>query len=103
MENKDLIIQLIQQDLKHSQLTEGLRQMGLDDFGLYTLDILSIVAHLMNIPKEKITDRWAEIYGGFLDKAYQHEVADRGEELIPVAEKCYELLLACTKNENQIN
>lgn len=54
---------------------------------------MPIVAQLMNIPKEKITDRWAKIYDGFLDEAHQHEVSDLGEELIPVAEKCYLLYL----------
>jgi hypothetical protein len=103
MNNKDLILQLIQQDIKHNQLTEGLRQLGLDDNGLHCLDILTIVARLMDIPKGKVQDRWAEIYGSFLDETHKHPVSDLGEELKPVAEKCYEMLLACTEIENRIN
>lgn len=31
MQNENLIIQLIQQDLKHNKLIRGLLQLGLDD------------------------------------------------------------------------
>lgn len=103
MENKDLIIWLIQQDLKHSQLMQSLRQIGLDDGGLHTLDIMSIVARLMHVPEGKVSDLWGGIYGSFLDGATLHEVSYLGEELMPIAENCYELLLACTENENRIN
>lgn len=102
MKNKDLILQLIQQDLKHNQLTEGLRQIGLDDYGIYCLDIQPMVARLMGIEKEQVSDRWTEIYGSFMDHAHQTKISDRGEELIPVAQKCYEMLLACIEIENRI-
>ncbi|UTW67959.1 hypothetical protein KFE94_07540 [bacterium SCSIO 12643] len=102
MKNKDLILQLIQQDLKHNQLTEGLRQIGLDDYGRYCLDIQPMVAQLMGMEKEQVSDRWTEIYGSFMDNAHQTKTSDRGEELIPVAQKCYDMLLACIEIENRI-
>lgn len=54
MHNKALVIRLIQQDLKHSQLTEQLRQMGWDDGGLYALDLMTLVAELMEVPPTKM-------------------------------------------------
>ena len=53
MFDKSQIIHLIQQDLKHSQLTEALRNLGLDDGGLYSLDLMSLVAQLMQVPPEQ--------------------------------------------------
>ncbi|AEM69846.1 hypothetical protein Murru_0797 [Allomuricauda ruestringensis DSM 13258] len=68
MHSKLLAVRLIQQDLKHSQLTDALRQIGLDDGGLYALDLMTIVAELMEVPPAKM-ERFAEMYGGYLDQA----------------------------------
>lgn len=103
MENKQFVISLIQKDLKHNQLTEGLRHLGLDDAGLHSLDILPIVARLMGISNGDETDRWNNIYISFLDEAHKYPVSDLGEELYPVAEKCYEMLLACIEIDNQVS
>ncbi|WP_109830333.1 hypothetical protein [Reichenbachiella versicolor] len=92
MEQEKLIIQLIQQDLKHNQLTQGLIQIGLDHGGDYDLDILSIVAKLMGVPEENIDNRWIDIYVSFMCEAHKVAVLASGENLIPLAEQCYELL-----------
>nr|WP_321416137.1 hypothetical protein [uncultured Allomuricauda sp.] len=92
MFNKSQIIHLIQQDLKHSQLTEALRNLGLDDGGLYTLDLMSLVAQLMQVPPEHMAN-FTEIYGSYLDKATAYPVTYLGEHLMPVAEACYRRLL----------
>jgi hypothetical protein len=89
MQNKDLIICLIQQDLKHNQLIRGLRHMGLDDQGLHSLDLLSIVARLMDLPENTAAEQWQDIYGGFMSEAHKIPCSDLGEELWPVAEACY--------------
>ncbi len=102
MKNKDLILQLIQQDIKHNQLTEKLRQIGLDDGGTYTLDLLTIVARLMNIPTGKVADTWANVYNSFMHEAHQHPISDAKNHLQPMAEQCYQLLLACTEIEQRI-
>lgn len=91
MHNKALVIRLIQQDLKHSQLTETLRHMGLDDGGLYALDLITIVARLMEVPPHQMDD-FAEVYGTFLDEAPQYPTTYLGEALLPVAEECYRQL-----------
>jgi len=101
MNNKDLILQLIQQDLKHHQLTEGLRYLGLDDGGLHSLNILPIVAQLMGIPKRKVNDRWSEVYHSFMAEAHKTPCSTLGKELEPIAAKCYEMLLACQEIENR--
>nr|WP_288936177.1 hypothetical protein [uncultured Allomuricauda sp.] len=92
MFNKSQIIHLIQQDLKHSQLTEALRSSGLDDGGLYSLDLMSLVAKLMQVPPEQM-ENFVEIYGSYLDKAAEYPVTYLGEHLMPVAEGCYNQLL----------
>ncbi|THV57307.1 hypothetical protein EZV76_15035 [Flagellimonas alvinocaridis] len=94
MFDKSHIILLIQQDLKHSQLTETLRHMGLDDGGLYALDLITIVARLMEVPPHQMDD-FAEVYGTFLDEAPQYPTTYLGEALLPVAEECYKKLLGC--------
>jgi len=102
-DNKDLILQLIHQDLKHNQLTGGLRKLGFDDFGLHSLNISPIVARLMGMPKEETQDLWDNVYVGFLDVAHQYKVTDLGKELKPLAEKCYEMLVACQENESRMD
>jgi len=94
MNNRELVVQLIQQDLKHSQLTETLRYMGLDDGGLYALDLITIVAQLMDVPPHQMDD-FAEVYGTFLDEAPHYLTTYLGEALLPVAEECYLKLLVC--------
>jgi hypothetical protein len=94
MFDKSQIIRLIQQDLKHTQLTEQLRHMGWDDGGLYSLDLMTLVAELLEVPQIKM-DQFAAIYGKFLDQATAYPVTHLGEELLPVAEGCYVELLGC--------
>jgi len=88
MHNKMVVIRLIQQDLKHSQLTEQLRRMGWDDGGLYSLDLMTLVAELLEVPPTKM-DQFATIYGQYLDRATAYPVTHLGEELLSVAEGCY--------------
>jgi len=97
MIDRSQIIHLIQQDLKHSQLTEALRNLGLDDGGLYSLDLMSLVAQLMQVPPEKM-ENFAEIYGRYLDKAAEYPVTYLGEYLLPAAEACYHRLLTDKDN-----
>jgi len=103
MNNERLVLQLIQQDLKHHQLTLGLNRLGLDDTGLHCLDILSIVAELMKIPEGKLHDKWDRIYISFMHQAQEYKISGRGEELKPLAEKCYQMLIDCVEIENRID
>ena len=87
MKTKSLIIQLIQQDLKHNQLLMALRTMGFEDSGLYDLDLMEIVAQLLEIPLAQM-EEFTEIYGGYLDSAHTFPVSFERRELLNVAEEC---------------
>jgi len=88
MKNKDLIISLIQQDLKHNQLVEGLENLGLDGGGLHYLGVLELVCRLMKVP-ENVQDQWSELYIGFMKEAAKHEIEEKPDSLRPLAEVCY--------------
>jgi hypothetical protein len=47
MEKREFIIKLIEQDIKHNQLTNGLEEIGLYDNERYTLGIVWLVADMM--------------------------------------------------------
>jgi len=100
--NKEIIISLIQQDLKHNQLTTGLKNIGLDP-GIHSLEIIKIVARLMGIEINNISDQWIETYLNFIEKAHLYKISDLAEELLPLAEECYILLLSCQNIEKQIS
>ncbi|MBN4062176.1 hypothetical protein JYU20_03155 [Bacteroidales bacterium AH-315-I05] len=102
MTNKDLIIQLIQQDLKHNQLTGGLQKAGLET-DLHNLEIIEVVARLMDVPKGEVSNQWEETYISFLEQAVEYKISDRAEELLPLAEECYNLLVACQNIESRIS
>lgn len=46
----------------HNQLMNGLNNIGLMDSERYTLNIVSIVADMMNTPKGKTSDTWLDCY-----------------------------------------
>lgn len=66
---KQIIITLIQQDLKHHQLTNGLRSMGFNS-DLHTLNIIEVVADLIGVSEEEISEIWMDSYFSFLDQAH---------------------------------
>lgn len=89
MKNKDLIISLIHQDLKHNQLISGLENLGLDGEEVHCLSVLEIVFKLMKIPEGEISDKWGELYSNFIEEAQNYSITSKGETLIPLAESCY--------------
>jgi len=46
MKNKDLIIQLIQEDMRHNQLVLNLDRIGLHSGGNYDLSLFEVIANL---------------------------------------------------------
>ncbi len=87
--NKDVIIDLIQQDLKHYQLIYGLEQLGLQGSGIHHLQLLEIIYQLMQILSEKKNDYLAETYAAFMSMATEYEITPLGESLRPLAKECY--------------
>ncbi len=59
---KNKIITLLEQDIKHNKLLNGLDSIGLNDNDRYTLSIDLMVADIMGYPQGKIPDRWLETY-----------------------------------------
>ena len=99
MSNEDIIIGLIQMDMKHNQLVGGLRAIGLDGGGLFELEALEMIAELMEVPDGKIEDRLYAMYVGFIDEAANYEITDRGESLRPLADLAYRQLRAFVEYE----
>ncbi len=89
MENEQIIIDLIVQDLKHSQLLYGLESIGLDGLSMHHLAILEIIYKLMHIPKEKTNHYLEETYASFMNRSLDYTITPNGESLEPLAKECY--------------
>lgn len=59
---REKIIALIAEDIKHNQLLNGLDNIGLNDNDRYTLSIDFLIADMMGYPQGKVPDRWLETY-----------------------------------------
>lgn len=86
--NKQLIIELIAQDMKHEQLIDGFYKLGFSS-DLHGLNISGVVAELLGIKEENISWDWFEIYMDFLGQAKHYEITSTGKNLRPLAETCY--------------
>ena len=99
MQNKPLILYLILQEMKHHQLIEGLRYAGLNA-DLHTTSLLEVIQPLLGIPTPKdkeypvITDELSELYNKWIEKAADYPITMVDIELKPLAEKCYQSLVA---------
>lgn len=94
MNTRDLIIRLIQQDMKHNQLLAGLHHINLSTAGLYSLNIIGIVADLIDI-KIDSSHPCVKMYNTYLERAHRFKVIEDGANLLPIARECYECLLIC--------
>jgi hypothetical protein len=98
--NKELIINLIQQDLKHSQLVLGLDELGLEASDKHCLDILDIVANLMKVPERKVEYDWCRLYLTFMQECKTVGVTYTTETMKPFAEACYNGLVEILNSDN---
>ena len=89
MTRKELIIKLIQQDLKHSQLIIGLDQLGLSASDRHCLELLDIVAELMKVPTGKLEFDWGRVYLTYMSECTGDEIASTCDSLRPYAHSCY--------------
>lgn len=62
MQTKEFITRLIEQDIRHNQLINGLQNIGLTDNERYTLGIVWLVAEGMGIEEGEVPDEWLELY-----------------------------------------
>lgn len=90
MTNKELIISIIQQDLKHCQLLSKLESIGLSGIDVYDLDLLRIVSNLMKAPEGgNIEFAWIGAYASYMDQAVHFAVKGRSDQFRLLAESCY--------------
>src|SRR5689334_7720044 len=95
---KNIVVRLIIQDMKNYQLLQGLEKLGLStENGLHTSSLLEIIAQLMGIPEQQLSDEWCETYMGFLGQSTRYEITTHGDNLQPLAEACYGLLVSQAK------
>ncbi len=92
MDKSEIIIDIIKEDMRFYQFITGLSKMGIEIYS-FDLDLMSIVAKLMNIKDEDMTDAWMELYVTELSKCENVSVEPLGKNLIPLAEECYHKLL----------
>jgi hypothetical protein len=96
----NIIVQLIIQDMKNHQLLNGMEKLGFgteNDF--HTTNILDIVAQLIGIPKHQLSDDWCQTYMDFIIQAGKYEITSLGENLQPLAEASYAILVSLAKRE----
>ena len=92
--NKEIILTLIQADLKHNQLLGNLRKIALHT-DEYILKLYEAIAALMGI--EEPDQEWFDIYDSFLLNAHKHAISEEEGHWRGMAEECYELLCASVK------
>lgn len=100
MSNKELIIALIQQDLKHSQLVLGLDALGLEASDKHCLEILDIVFNLMQVPDGEIEYDWCRLYVTYMQECKAVGVTHTTEAMKPFAEACYKGLVDIINPKN---
>ena len=98
MSNKDLIINLIQQDLKHCQLILGLDDLGLEASEKHSLEMFDIIADLMQVPEGHIESNWARVYLAYMSESREVEIEHMTTPMRPYAISCYDDLCEVLKN-----
>jgi hypothetical protein len=89
MSNQELIISLIQQDLKHSQLVSGLDNLGLEASDRHCLELLDIIAELMGVPEGNAEFDWGRMYISLMAESVHFDIDYTSDDLRPYAEVCF--------------
>lgn len=90
-------MQLLEQDLKHHQLTLGLQQLGLET-EVHELNIYKMVTEQMGITEaEGVPDYWMELYMELMAEVQKEPLSYKVNALRALAEKSYEQLCACLR------
>jgi hypothetical protein len=117
MQNKELVISLIQQDLKHHQLIIGLENISLNagrkagallrNGSDLHLDILDLCFDAMKVPESAEID-WGMTYTNYMNKALRYKIDATSEGLRhreaatrELAELCYTHLKGIVDLENE--
>jgi len=89
MDTEELIIQLIQQDMKHQQLVEYMLKAGFESY-MHELDIPNMIAELMGM--KDVPDEWMEIYVQCTARTVHYSITGNSEVFREPATACYMLL-----------
>lgn len=100
MQNKELVISLIQQDLKHHQLVTGLDNIGLEAFDKHLLELFDVIYDLMEVP-ESAESEWGKTYTKYMNFVVNYDVESTSESLKPLAGGCFIHLKAIVDIENE--
>ncbi|MBN1118063.1 MAG: hypothetical protein JXA77_12705 [Bacteroidales bacterium] len=102
MEDRIDIIELIKEDMRFNQFIAALRKLGIEVYE-FDLDLMSIVAKLMKISYDAMTDSWMELYVTELSKSECLPIEPLGKNLYSLAEECYETLKNFNFLKNNVN
>lgn len=91
--NESIIIRIIQQDMKHHQLTAGICHIGFET-EMHHSDVSGIVAELMGTT---LTDPWLKVYMDHLVLSERYPITHRAASLRCLARDCYTALLAAAQ------
>lgn len=85
---KLILEELILADLKHSQLTIGLANLGLDPMDNHYLGIADLVARLIGVQNDQEKDRFMEVYMEFMNRS-SYSLEDTANETLKILSKQY--------------
>ena len=87
-----ILEELILADLKHSQLTIGLANLGLDPMDNHFLGIADLVARLIGVQNDQEKDRFMDVYMEFMNRSADSHVDTTNEALKRLSKECIEAL-----------
>ena len=93
MQLKPIIISLLLEDLRFNQYIYALRKLGIEVYH-FDLDLMGIVAKLMELTEEEFNDSWMELYVSEVSKCENLPVEPMGKNLQELAEESYKALSA---------
>jgi hypothetical protein len=88
---KHIIIHTIIQEMRLHQFTRAMNNLGVYVCA-HEPDLLPIIAGLMNIKTNNITDEWIEFYVSLINRCEDMPIELQGKNLHVLAEDCYEQL-----------
>ena len=100
MKDKELIIQLLLEDLKHNQLVLGLEKLGFSRSSFHYLGIEGVIAKLMNVPEGRVSDSFGAEYAELMKESVNYGISVSDKSLRSLAESGYALLKEMIKIES---
>jgi hypothetical protein len=97
MRDKNLILTLIQNDLKNTKLTLGLNNLGLDASNYY-LNLKELLFELLCFEKNEREEQLFEAYVTYAGKVQSMDIIKHPEKLMDLATEIYDWLM----NEQEV-